>query len=337
MSVTYSPNRIRAYHRHEMGRSWIPTAPKEAQDAKSIEIRDLTAEYFVRNLPRMTLKNTYLKRWFPTQAVASSYSISGDLVEIDLDQKPGIEGVCSFAIKGNLVRPLSFLDGNALIEIAVRDHFSFGRRLRIYHNGHSAARLGIQHSARFNSVTCASSDGVRTRFLYRPNQTGFQMATIYVASPSNLYELLKPDHGGQVIRWVHALKPDFVLDVIPRRSMEWKMLDHGNAYDHGIIGAEVAYAIASRMLMTDQLLMREPAMGGSDLVSRDGSTAVEARMLAGVSQKDSTYFKTEVRPHMQQMVGRLRRGRAQKAFGRGVAILCVRLGERRIVAMIKEV
>lgn len=336
LSILYSPNGVRAYHRHSVGKSWLPTAPKEAWDANSIEIEELTTTRFAQNLPKMSFENLDLKRWFPLRTLLSRCSVNRDYVEMNFSQEPAIEGVSCFSVEGRLVRPLSFLDGNALLEIAITDYFGFGRKLRIYHDGHSAAKLGIQHSMRFNSVICVTSDGTRTRFLYRPNRTGVQMATTYTASPSSLYELSKPDHDSQSSQLVRELKPNFVLDVVPRRNTEWLMLENGKAYDHGTIGAEVAYTIASKMLMTDQLLLLEPAMHGSDLVSRDGEIAIEARMLAGISAENGDYFRKTVRPHLRQMIGRLRWKLAQRAIRRGVAILCVRLGERKIVALTKE-
>ena len=153
---------------------------------------------------------------------------------------------------------------------------SLSRRLRIYHDGHSEARLGLQHSARFNAVKCVACDGTRQRFLYQPNRTGLQTATIYLRKPSVLYSLVKPRWGEDTKTQLclRELKPDFIVGVNPVRSLEWTMLDHGGAYDHGIIGAETAYSIASKMLMTDHLLMPEPAMRGAGLVSEDRSIAI---------------------------------------------------------------
>jgi len=336
VSILYAPIGVRAYHLHEMGKSWVPTAPEQARGASSIEVQSLSVDYFVSNLPRIILKNTLMKRWFPVETVVSSYSIEGENVTIELNQRQTIEGVGRFEIGGKLSRPLSFLDGDAVLEVTMTDYFGFGRKLRIYHDGHSEAKLGLQHSERFNPVTCIACDGVRERFLYRCNRTDIQMATIYLRDPSSLYSLANPDIDAQTRPLIQDLRPDFVLGVNPVRTLEWTILDHGSAYDHGTIGAEVAYLVASKMLMTDQLLMLEPAMRGSDLVSRDRRIAVEARMLAGVKPKTAACVRREAGPHLKQMMGRLRWGLSRKVFKRGVAILCLRLREREIIALVKE-
>jgi hypothetical protein len=336
MVILYNPGGVRAYHMHTMGSSWVPTAPKQASGSSSIEVQNLSATRFVSHLPKVTLRNFPLKRWFPEETMVSNYSINGESVTISLEQRPAVEGINSFTIGGQLARPLSFLDGYAVMEITLTDYFCFRRRLRVYHDGYSEARLGIQHSARFNGVICITCDGVRKRFLYRSNRTGIQTATWYNSNPGDLYSLANPSYDDQTRLLAGEMRPDFVLGVEPLRKLEWAMLEHGNAYDHGTIGAEIAHSVATKMLMTKELRILEPAMRGPDLVSRDRRVAVEARMLASAKPKTASYLKLEAAPHMKQMIRRLRWGLSQNAFKRGVAILSIRLDRRKIIALIKE-
>lgn len=334
-AVTYIPSGIRAYHSHKIGKSWIPTAPSQAQGASQIEVQSLSLEDFISNLPEATLENAFRRRWFPEKTYTLGYTVHGEHVAIDLGQEPPIEGSGAFRILGKLGRPLSALDGKVVLEILMADYFGFGRRLRVYHDGHSEVRLGLQHSARFNSVLSISSDGVRNRFLYKPNQTRLQTATLYQSNPSSLYSFRSPEYH-EAKHLVEPLRPDFLIEVNVLRKLESSMLTLGNAYDHGTIGAEVAFSIASRMLMNDQLLILEPAMRGSDIVSRDRSVAVEARMLAGSKPRTPSYISREVVPHMRQMLGRLRWGLSKRVFKRGIAVLCLRLEDQRVLACVRE-
>jgi hypothetical protein len=336
MSIRYGPMGVRAYHMHRKGNAWIPTAPKQANGASDVEISDLTESDFFSNLPTIILQNSSLKRWFARRTIMSSVYVDKDEVTIRLEQSPAIEGVRNFTIRGRISRPLSFLDGKAVLDIAMTDCFGLGRKLRIYHDGHQAAKVGIQHSTRFNGIIHVTSDGVRERFVYRPNRTSNQIATLYLKDPTSLYSLEGAVHDDQTRLLFRELRPDFMLKVSPLRNLEWMMLDNGNAYDHGTIGAEVAHTIASKMLMSNQLLLLEPAMRGSDVVSRDRSIAIEARMLASSRARTAAYAKLEAAPHLRQMVGRLRWGLSQKAFKRGIAIMCIRLSDTRIVALVKE-
>ena len=334
-AVTYFPSGIIAYHSHHSDRSWIPTAPVQAKGATHIEIQKLSLKDFLQNLPSITFRNALMRQWFPEGASTLGYTLQGEDVAIKLQQQPPIEGTNSYEIRGVLARPLSFLDGKAVLEFLSNDQFGFGRRLRLYHDGHSGATLGLQHSSRFNSVVCVSCDGVRQRFLYKPNQIRLQTATQYLSSPNSLYAFTSPSNN-QKRQLVESLRPDFVLEVNLRRKLESSMLNHGTAYDHGIIGAEIAYSIASKLLMNNRLLIMEPAMRGSDIVSRDGSVAVEARMLAGSKPRTPSYINHEVVPHIKQMIGRLRWGLSKKSFKRGIAVLCLRLEDQRILACVKE-
>ncbi|MDG6982686.1 MAG: hypothetical protein JRM74_04455 [Nitrososphaerota archaeon] len=292
-------------------------------------------EDFVSNVPSIAFGNPFHRRWFPETTHTVGLAVHRGDVVVEFNQRPAITGIGSFRIQGKIARPLSFLDGKAVLEILLTDHFGFGRKLRIYHDGHSGATLGLQHSARFNSVVGVSFDGVRVRFLYKPNRIRLQTATVYQSNPKSLYSLSTPKHD-EGTNLVGPLRPDFVLEVHPNREFESDMLGLGSAYDHGTIGAEVAFSIASEMLMNDHLLIMEPAMKGSDIISRDRSVAIEARMLAGSRARTPSYIQHEVVPHFKQMLGRLRWGLSQKAFKRGIAILCLRLEDRRILVCVKE-
>lgn len=113
------------------------------------------------------------------------------------------------------------------------------------------------------------------------------------------------------------------------------MLDHGNAYDHGMIGAEIAHSIVSNMLMGYQLVISEPARGGPDVFSSDGHFAVEARMLTRTRFMQGRSLINETFPHFRQMIRRIRWETSTRTYRRGFAVLSVQL-ENQIVALIKE-
>lgn len=336
LAVRYIPCEVHSYHKHTVGREWIPTAPKSVVGATSIQVRELLPKRFVTDLPNISLSNSSLRRWFPRNTTALEFRLKRYDLIIGLEQSPAIEGIRGFDIQGNLTGPLTFLDGKVILDVGLSDVFGSRRRSRIYHDGFSAARFGIQHSSRFNAIESISYDGVRLRFLYRANRTALQAATVYICKPGVAYELTHPPCSKVAKSLVSELKPEFVLGVKPIRNLETVMIEHGSLYDHGTIGAEIAYSISSGMLPFDEMVMREPSMGGPDILSKDRSVAVEARMLAGRSAESPFYASTTADPHMRQMLRRIRRGLARRDFRRGLAILSIRLGRGRILTLIKE-
>jgi hypothetical protein len=284
----------------------------------------------------VVLDNVLLKRWFPEQTRVSGYDLDGRKLTMNLIQTPEIEGVRSFEIQSELVRPLSFLDGDVFLEIAMHDYFGFGRRLRVYHDGHSGAWLGLQHSARFDKVHSIASDGVRERFLYRSNRSGMQTATIYVRNPANLFSIVKTSDDTQTRLVVRMSRPDYAIGVSPLRNLEWMMLNYGSTYDHARIGAEVAYSIASKVLDINRLAISEPALGGADLVSRDGRFAVEARMLTGARFRQVGSIVDETLRHMRQMIRKARWELSAHSYERCFAVLTLQLGSRDLLTLVRE-
>ena len=231
---------------------------------------------------------------------------------------------------------MTFLDGRVVLEVSIADRFRAERRLRIYHDGHSNPALGIQHSARFDLVTSIGFDGVRLRFLYGTRRSGPQVATLYQYNPDRLYNFVRPDYDGQVDALVRELRPNIVVGVKLVRRFERALLNRGRAYDHGIIGAEIAHSLASRLLMDNALGMSEPAIGGPDLISGDGRTAIEARLLARTRSTSPDAAVSEAARHFRQMRERIHWETGAQGNRRGLAVLSVQL-KSQILTLVNEV
>jgi len=68
------------------------------------------------------------------------------------------------------------------------------------------------------------------------------------------------------------------------RGLEEKMLHHGTFYDHGRLGAEIAYTIAKSLFPNKDFVLPEISKGGRDLFSTDDAVSVRARLIYDFSQ-----------------------------------------------------
>jgi len=336
LSVLYMPSGVLAYHRHEIGRSWVPTAPRGVLGTGSIRVQSLSPREFLSNVPCFALLNRSKQPWFPIQTIVLGCEVDGDVMRARVSQNPRMEGIGVFEIIGRLARPLTFLDGRAVLEVSLTDIFKAERELRIYHDGHSNPALGIQHSTRFDLVTSIGFDGVRLRLLYGTRRSGPQVATLYRSRPDGLYHFVRADHNCQVNSLVRELRPNFVLGVTLARRLEQSMLKHGRTYDHGILGAEIACSIASKTLMDDALRMSEPAVGGPDLLSGDRRTAIEARLLTRTRSMSLTASVREAARHFKQMKERLHWEMSAQGYKRGLAILSLQLSSQ-VVTLVRDI
>ncbi len=93
-----------------------------------------------------------------------------------------------------------------------------------------------------------------------------------------------------------------VSDVTPARELELSLIKHGNNYEHGRIGAEIANAIVVNRLGFADLILAEPAKGGKGLYSKDGRVVVQSRLLVNLPE---SWWKKVILRQFAQMVRKL--------------------------------
>ncbi len=338
VNVFYRPTHFRHYHLYAGGPQFVPTAPVEAggegQDTE-LEMSILDAKTFVGNLGQMTLTRNSSSPWL-ADSVSLDLALVGSQVDIDLRQSPAVEGCTRIKLQSNLAgRPFS-RTGRTGLDLDLLDIFHTKKTIRIYHSGSGMATAGLSHASRFDRIGGMSWDGVRLRIAYRLKPARGLTTTLYFGSPETLYRIAPADEPPPMVEMAGVSKIA-TLEVRLVRAFESKLLNLGSGYDHGRIGAEVAYAVASRIFGTREVAMADPSRGGSDLVARNPTTHFEARMLTRTAEMTSGTQSEEIRRHLLQMVMKLRRTLSWVKGARGLAVLTFLRKDSTIRSVLAEV
>ncbi len=179
--------------------------------------------------------------------------------------------------------------------------FGQARTMRVYHNGYSTPRLGVNSGSEFITVSLLSSDGVRLRIAY-----GSRAATLYLKDPSPAYVLTEMVEKGlsfQINR--QGVSRVFQIDRVTVTGQADEMLRSDSEYVHGRLGAETAYVISTQKLGLKDVVLRDPALGGPDLFTKDGKVIIEARMLTDTSGGAPKDIAPELQDQLSKLVGRL--------------------------------
>ena len=79
----------------------------------------------------------------------------------------------------------------------------------------------------------------------------------------------------------------------------------GSPSDVARIGAEIAYTVAVEKLGLQNVIMHDPSQGGADLITKDGSVVIEARMFQRTSTQVQPMLNTVIQGELTQMVERI--------------------------------
>jgi hypothetical protein len=136
--------------------------------------------------------------------------------------------------------------------------------------------VGLRQGKRYPRVSLVSFDGVRLRLAYGSPQ--IRVASIYLSDPVSLYSVERTEHSMRLALAKSSYTSSGIYRVELKRELEREMLLTRSRYPHGRIGSEIAYTIANREFGLD-LILNDPSKGGADMMSRDGVTIFENRLV----------------------------------------------------------
>jgi hypothetical protein len=304
LKVGYVERAATSYHRYVGGDVWVPTAPREIGrpgDALTVRVEPLTLRDFLSGYPCLRLRNERSRAWMADQAEVRVSAID-DLLSLEIKQSPPVEGISSQVMQGKTIGGLVFQTGTMFANFGTADAFGAVRKLRLYHNGNTRAWPGVDVAHDFFRVYHLTVDGVRLRLAYAYTK-GFQTTTVYLRRPSSLYELGATSEIPN--RWPisRISKAYLVRSVRPLRDLERQMLKHGNNYEVGRLGAEIAYTVLSQEFGCENLVLNEPAKGGKDLQTSDLRVAAQSRLLV---HYEPGWLEWVITKELKQMTWKLR-------------------------------
>jgi len=184
------------------------------------------------------------------------------------------------------------------------DVFGDLRGLRLAYDGYNPPSLGLSQGTDFREVYFISNDGVRLRIVYG---TTYASATMYpVYAPWVLYTLTDMAPFRLPYEDVTGYSQSFIIDnVHTTRILEHEMAYNGGTNDVARIGAEIAYTVAREKLGLKDVIMNDPAEGGSDLYTPGHKVVIEARMLQRTAGQSGPALNSDITEQLNKLVGRL--------------------------------
>jgi hypothetical protein len=307
--VIYKEAKTTVYHYYTGGDFWNPTVPDgiaKQGDVVTISVQILTRDDFVKSLPPMNFVNDQDEPYIGIITRMTDQSVSGDQVTLRFTEDPPLEMNLQFAITGTLSPNLGFgSSSGTYVDMSFTDLFGHGRTLRIYNDGYSPPSLGLSLADQFRNVYFISNDGVRLRLVY--TTPARYTATMYpVYAPWVLYTLKDMVPFELPYERVSGYSQSFIIENVGMtRILEHEIAYHGSPGDVAMIGAEVAYKVAREPLGLKDVIMNDPAQGGSDLYTPGHKVVIEARMLQRTLYEASDARDADIANQLNQMIGRL--------------------------------
>jgi len=305
LKVRYVEAGRSVYHQYEGGPIWMATAPDRfgrPGQRLTISPKLLTRSEFANGIRGISMTKGMNFSWLPTEC--KIIRISDKLgLHVETMQQPSLEGITRFVVSMEPAEDLGFVPGlGCYLEAKIVDFFSREREVRIYHNGHSQAWLGLRQGKRYARVSLLSFDGVRLRIAYGSPQ--IRVASIYLANPSSAYSIERTSQEGRAFLNPHWNPIGFYRINLCRES-EREMLRSRYRYPHGRIGSEIAYAIASHELGLNDLILKDPSEGGADMMTRDGRIVFESRLVTITEAMSSDLIERQILFQVSQLKTRL--------------------------------
>ena len=307
LKAVYPGGRV-TYHEYEGGTIWTGIMPEhlgDPGDTIELSISLLTKIDFLSNMPAITMENEAQFSWLPILSRVTRIRGGSETI-MQVEQNPPLEGISKFDLCLQNSTSVEFVPGyGCFLEGEIRDFCGMLRRLRIYHDGHSVPWMGLKRGRRFPKISFMSFDGFRLRLAYGSPE--IRVATVYLASPVPLYSVTairdeRGIQGGTEAGW--RMQNSYLVELT--RETEREMLRSRYRYPHGRIGSEIAYSIASRQMGFQELVLNDPSAGGADMMTRDGKTVFESRLLVITSAMTSSMRTRQVDFQLQRMRKRLR-------------------------------
>src|SRR5437867_1803789 len=274
-----------SYNIYQGGKTFGPTLPEEQVkpgEVIPISIEILPVEGFVRGLRSFELTNPAMMKWSADRETIDQFDLLGNAFTMKIAQDYSLADVKEFVFGGNVERypGLSTNQGGVYMQFSMTDFMGNTEEFRIRHDAFDTPTLQFPMGDKFKSVFLVSYDGYRLSIIYGPEKS---VATIYIHPPSEAMYTLGEAHtySGPYLDLVPGrYSAAYAIDDIEFvRNLEKTMLQNGNTYDAGRLGAEIAYVVATSKLGLKDLILVEPSKGGRDLYTRDGTVAIQARFL----------------------------------------------------------
>lgn len=286
--------------------NWYPTVPGSVAkpgDRITISFDLLTEDEFVNSIPPINYLNTDRASWVADFSEIKGFALTGNQIVMNVEQET-FEGVSSFQVVGTPSQ-LTNVGGDTFIEFTVPDLVNQPETLKITFNGYGAPVLSFESGSNFGPVTLVSSDGVKLKFVYGSGGKSVATATTYLQQPSLLWNLPAMDEGDLGFP-VSGSPQTFTLEgVTPTRDLEKEMVNSGNSYDLGRVGAEIAYTVVQRNFGIENIQLNEPSAGGADLISADKEVTIQARMLGSPSALSPMNLKGTLSFEMNDLVDKI--------------------------------
>src|SRR2546422_4801622 len=294
------------YLRYEAGETWRPPVSGDVagpNDVLTITVNVLTRDDFISNLREISLGNAVGARWVSDVTELRGFSVDGNDLRIDATQYPPVAGVSGFKLSGPVSDSFGSYNQWTTIDFQIKDLFGNTRGMRIYHDGYHSPWLGILGGDHYRSVYTLSYDGARLRVGYTDSRE-FNVATLYMSDPSVFYDL------GEVGPSSLSPTPDVskiyeIQGVDFPRPLEKNMICKGTGYDHGRVGAEIAYTVGKIRYGLQDLVIREPSMGGADLITPDRTVVLQARFIQDFGQFPGKTVRQALQNQLGELVSKL--------------------------------
>jgi len=308
LKVVYLELDTTVYHYCDGGKLWKPKVPRgiaSPHDVLAVKVSLLTKENYVSNLPPLVL-SVAPRIGDPGHARLSSFTLNGNRLRIEVSQTPQLEGISDFVIEGRASKSIESNAGLTYLKFELTGFFGQVREMILSHNGHDAPNLGITSGEKFRPVLMLSSDGVRLKVAYRGSAIDeVNFATLYLKDPSVLYNLgdvVPCDFPRSMAPIVSGMKIEHVGF---SRLLEERMLHEGSSYDHGRLGAEIAYKVTRDKLGLGDVVLEEPSKGGKDLYTPDGKVVVQARFIKDFDQFEPLSPNDALRNQLEELATKL--------------------------------
>lgn len=281
--ITFDARAIKLY-RECLGKStWSPSVPPGLNALPKgpckASFKIATVNDFIGQIGEISMTNSFRFKWMPFWTKITGWHLTRDLLKAQVVQKAENIEASKFEVEAEIAGGLQINRTGAYLEFRVSDIFGGSRSLRLYHRGYGEGWICLKGSVGYERVVSMSFDGVKLRIIAAAGRE-FSAATLYKEDPAELYEF-----GGDLTEsdsfLVRGSTKAYLIEAVGVRGrIEREMVRSAmNTYAHGRIGAEIAYAVSTRLLKLSDVVLREPSTGGKDLFTRDGEYVIQARLL----------------------------------------------------------
>ncbi len=337
LKVSYANSTDWSYHHFRGGPHWVPKAAEGAAPigtCTTITVERLGREQFVNDFGPLRLTNDTHPSLMTSEAEVQ-LQLVGDEVTLHVRQKPSLQGISDFILKG-AASGLKFSNGAVYLDFIITDWFGHRRTLTMLSDGSRYGALGVQVGSYYAKLGFVSCDGVRVRLVAKEMAAGAKLVTMYRQDPATVYRfggMAKSKLGFWIDDAVDVYEID---DIVLQREYERKLLVDGSRYEMARLGTEIAYSIVKDKFGVKNLILSEPSRPGADLHASDGKVVVEARLARITKTLGIVELKSQLRRDITQMFWKVKYDLKHSFAERGYAVFSYVTPDAFLKALIIE-